>query len=136
MLKTSSSFATSGPAQLAIADYLGMPGYRSHIRRQKKTFEASLARAMAVIDARFPAATRMTHPQGGYLLWVQVPGVDSYALYRRALERGVTIAPGRLFSAHEAYGDCFRLNCGHPWSARIEAGIVAIADCVTELRRA
>lgn len=136
VLKTSSSFATSGPAQLAIADYLGMPGYQSHIRRQKKVFESSLAQAMAVIDARFPAATRMTHPQGGYLLWVQVPGVDSYALYRRALERGVTIAPGRLFSAHDAYRDCFRLNCGHPWSARIAAAIGVIADCVTELSEA
>ena len=136
VLKTSSSFATSGPAQLAIADYLGMPGYQSHIRRQKKVFESSLAQAMAVIDARFPAATRMTHPQGGYLLWVQVPGVDSYALYRRALERGATIAPGRLFSAHDAYRDCFRLNCGHPWSARIAAAIGVIADCVTELSEA
>lgn len=133
VLKTSSSFATSGPAQLAIADYLGMPGYQSHIRRQKKVFESSLARAMAVIDARFPAATCMTHPQGGYLLWVQVPGVDSYALYRRVLERGVTIAPGRLFSAHDAYGDCFRLNCGHPWSARIEGAIGTIADCARTL---
>lgn len=69
---------------------------------------------MAVIDARFPAATRMTHPQGGYLLWVQVPGVDSYTLYRRARERGVTIAPGRLFSAHDAYRDCFRRTAAIP----------------------
>ena len=38
------------------------------------------------------------------------------SIYRGALARGVSLAPGPVFSAKRAFGNCLRLNTGHPWS--------------------
>lgn len=56
VLKTSSSFATSGPAQLAIADFLGVPGYPSHIRRQGRS-------SSRVWRRRWRSSTRVSRPR-------------------------------------------------------------------------
>ncbi len=38
------------------------------------------------------------------MLWVQLPeAVDSLALYRRALQAGIALTPGYLFSATGQY---------------------------------
>ncbi len=37
----------------------------------------------------------MTRPSGGFILWVSLPApVNTKALHGRALERGISIAPG------------------------------------------
>ena len=53
--------------------------------------------ATAVAHA-FPAGTRMTRPQGGFFLWLELPqGIDALALHRQALARGISVAPGPIF---------------------------------------
>lgn len=125
-LKASTSFATSGPAQLAIAAFAEQPGFETHLRRQRREFESAVDRFMEVVVKAFPSNTRMTRPQGGYLLWIQVPGLDTRIFYRHALAHGISIAPGCLFSARDAFPDFFRLNCANPWSPHIEKAITAL----------
>ncbi|MBY0240399.1 MAG: PLP-dependent aminotransferase family protein, partial [Burkholderiaceae bacterium] len=49
--------------------------------------------------------------------WVELAaGVDTLALQRTALEHGISIAPGPMFSARREYRNCLRLNYGHPWN--------------------
>jgi DNA-binding transcriptional MocR family regulator len=52
--------------------------------------------------------------------------VDSLDLHRRALERKISIAPGPIFSANGRYRNFIRLNCGYPWSDRIEHAIATL----------
>ncbi|MBP8267749.1 MAG: PLP-dependent aminotransferase family protein, partial [Zoogloea sp.] len=40
--------------------------------------------------------------------------VDALRLHREALELGISIAPGPIFSAKREFGHCLRLNFGHP----------------------
>jgi DNA-binding transcriptional MocR family regulator len=77
----------------------------------------------------FPQGTSVTRPMGGTVLWVEFPkGVDSVELYRKALEKNVSIVPGPLFSPKQQYVQCIRLNCGHPWSERIEEGMITLGQ--------
>ncbi|MCP5359697.1 MAG: hypothetical protein R3E75_11510 [Steroidobacteraceae bacterium] len=39
------------------------------------------------------------------------------------LQVGISIAPGPMFPARRAFGQCLRLNCGHPWTTDMEAAI-------------
>jgi DNA-binding transcriptional MocR family regulator len=71
-----------------------------------------------------PPGTRLSRPQGGFVLWVELPPkVDTMKLYADALKHRVNIAPGPLFSVKERYRNCLRLNCGIPWSESIGQAI-------------
>ena len=83
-----------------------------------------MRRFSAAIESGFPEGTRVSRPEGGYILWLQLPdGTDSLAMHRRARSEGIHFLPGPLFSANEQYGNCLRLSCGHAWDARIEGAL-------------
>ena len=64
-----------------------------------------------------PSGTKLNPPQGGYVLWVELPeGVDSVRLMEDACGQGISVAPGALFSAREGFANCIRLSCGSPWT--------------------
>jgi DNA-binding transcriptional MocR family regulator len=44
-------------------------------------------------------------------------------LQRSAAQAGISIAPGPMFSASRSFGNCLRLNCGHPLDGRIAAAL-------------
>ena len=77
----------------------------------------------------------MTRPTGGSLLWVELPvAVDALVLHTRALEAGISVAPGPIFSAQgKRYAHFIRLSCGHPWSPRIEAAMATLGSLARSL---
>jgi DNA-binding transcriptional MocR family regulator len=48
------------------------------------------------------------------------------ALHRAALGRGISVAPGPMFSARSDYRNCIRLNYGHPWSDRLARAVATL----------
>ncbi|TMA77138.1 MAG: PLP-dependent aminotransferase family protein [Deltaproteobacteria bacterium] len=86
------------------------------------------------VAAHFPAGTRATRPDGGGVLWVEMPeGISSLELHDRALAAGIAIAPGPIFSARQGYENCVRLSCGVAWSSRVEAAIATLGRIAAEL---
>jgi DNA-binding transcriptional MocR family regulator len=117
--KLVTSIATSVPAQEGIAEFLRQGGYDRHLRVLRRLFAANQARFRAAIEAAFPKGTRISEPEGGYFLWVELPpGGDAMKLYSRAMKEGISIAPGPMFSASGGFSGAFRLNCGHPWDEK------------------
>ncbi|HAT32973.1 MAG TPA: GntR family transcriptional regulator [Janthinobacterium sp.] len=132
-LKLSTSLTAALPSQLALAEYLGRGGYERHLRQLRLTLEARQGAMLAALAAHFPAGTRVTRPRGGYFLWVELAsGVCALDLHRRALGEGISIAPGPIFSANRGFGNCIRLNYGHPWSAAHEAAIATLGRLIRE----
>lgn len=126
-LKLSTSIATSIPVQDGVADYLRHGGYDHHLRGLRAKLAAQRTRMLQAIAAEFPSGTRVTQPAGGYFAWVQLPeGTDAMAIYRAALTKGVSVAPGAIFSARREFGDCLRINCGHPWSEPVARAVALL----------
>ncbi|MEX3929310.1 PLP-dependent aminotransferase family protein [Paraburkholderia sp. BR10936] len=135
-LKFLNTLTTSVIPQLAIAEYLERDGYEHHLRRIRKNFaqQANLMRAM--VTRFFPAGTRMSSPAGGYVLWVELPAkVDSMKLYQLALERGITIGPGYMFSITDTYRNFIRLNYSSRWSAEIEQAVITVGKLAAACAR-
>ncbi len=131
ILKDKFALTISGPAlpQVALADFLASGGYDSHLRRIRRVFADNIDRMTRVIDDAFPAGTRVTCPAGGFVLWLELPpGCDSRVLFRDALKRGITIAPGDIFTAAQRYENCIRLSCGDLWGPRIEQGVRVLGE--------
>jgi DNA-binding transcriptional MocR family regulator len=107
--------------QLTIAAFLSNGGYDRHLRHLRRNYQLQMTLMTQAICEYFPAETRVTRPNGGHVLWVELPQpFDAIALYHQALEQNVSIAPGTIFSPSGSYGNCFRLNSGLPWSEKIE----------------
>jgi DNA-binding transcriptional MocR family regulator len=58
--------------------------------------------------------------------------VNSLDLLDRALVARISLAPGPMFSATKKFENCIRLNCGNPWTERIERAIVKLGQLAAE----
>ena len=68
------------------------PGARELLARRVDEERRLPAGAQAVMRY-FPEGTRVTRPNGGFVLWVQMPEyADSLRLYRQALQAGTAAA--------------------------------------------
>jgi len=122
--KLTTTLNTNVPAQRAIGRYLQGGGYDRHLRRLRATLAEQQARYIAAVATFFPEGTKVTRASGGYFAWIELPeGRDALSLHRRALQAGISIAPGPIFSASRGFGRCLRLNYGHPFDARTEQAL-------------
>lgn len=126
-MKWMTTLTASVPAQAAIADFLTHGNFDRHLRKLRHTLATQQAQMLQAIGQHFPRDTRVTRPGGGYFLWAELPkNIDALKLHQIALEHGISIAPGPLFSAQSAYRNFVRLNYGHPWSERMEQAVQTI----------
>ncbi|HEX9080331.1 MAG TPA: PLP-dependent aminotransferase family protein [Desulfuromonadaceae bacterium] len=115
--------ASSSPAQLAIAEFLTNGGYDHHLRKIRRIYARQTAQLREAALHHFPLGTRVSRPEGGYILWVEMPaGYDGFKLYEAALREGIGIAPGTIFTMGDGYGSCFRLSAAF-WSERCEQAV-------------
>ncbi|HKY06918.1 MAG TPA: PLP-dependent aminotransferase family protein [Candidatus Binatia bacterium] len=128
-LKFTSSMATATAPQMAIADFLQSGGYDRYLRKLRRILMTQVQQMSSAVGKYFPEGTKVTRPQGGYVLWVELPrAVDSIELHRRALERKISIAPGPIFSPKQRYKNFIRLSCGLPWSEKIDRAVRELGD--------
>ena len=80
--------------------------------------------------------TKTSEPMGGYVLWVELPAdVDSMRLYQLALENGITVGPGYMFSTTPSYRNFIRLNYSYPWNERVESAVITLGKLVASCMR-
>lgn len=117
-LKTLTNLASPSVLSLGLARYLQGSAYDRTLRTMRREY-ARRSRAMreALLE-HFPAGTRVSDPQGGYVLWVELPRrFNTLELYPKARAQGIVFAPGPMFSAGKRYHHCLRLNSA-TWGPR------------------
>lgn len=125
--KLTTSLATAAPTQAAIAAYLEKGGYDRHLRQFRQALAVQQGELLQAVARYFPKGTRATRPAGGYFVWVELPAhIDTLKVHRAALDHGISIAPGPLFSSSGAFRNFLRLNHGHPWNADMEQGMATL----------
>ncbi len=110
--------------QSAIAAYLGGRAFDRQIRELVVAMSLRVQYGLSLIDNYFPDNCVVTRPTSGYTCWVKAPrGFDSVRSFADAFSRGVSFAPGPLFSASYSFRDHFRINLSHRWTSDGEAKI-------------
>ena len=131
-LKLMTTLSTSIPVQAGLADYLQHGGYDKHLRKLRNSLQTQLTAMDAAIRKWLPPGVRWTQPAGGYFLWLELPeAVDAMHLHRLAIEQGISLTPGPIFSATQGYQHCVRLNFGHPWSPKIDDAIRVLGELLS-----
>ncbi len=129
LIKRSITGVSASLPQLAIAEFLATENYDRILRKVRHTYADQLERARYAVCDYFPKGTRITRPQGGFVLWLELPGgIDGEQLFYAALAEGVSIIPGALFSPTRKFKNYIRLACGLPWDERIKSAIATIGQ--------
>ncbi|MFW1676929.1 PLP-dependent aminotransferase family protein [Pontibacter sp. JAM-7] len=122
-LKLVTQLASSRYLQQGVADFMADGSYTAHLRRQRNELRARRDRLIASLHA-WSAELRVSVPMGGLAVWVELPpNVDTLASYPKALEQGVVITPGPLFSVSGQFKNCLRISYAHPWDERRVAAL-------------
>ena len=128
------TLSAATPSQQALSEYLAQGGYDRHLRALRRSLAQQQAIALAAVSRHFPRGTRVSQPEGGYFLWVELPPqVDALQLHRQALQQGISLAPGQIFSADRRFAHCVRINYGHPAQSRLEAALQAVGELATAM---
>jgi DNA-binding transcriptional MocR family regulator len=129
-LKQVSNLGGSRLNQLALAEFLESGAFDRHVRRLRTDLWRTVECARAEVLRHFPAGTRVSRPEGGFVLWIQLPdGHDGDAVRRRAASAGIHILSGAVFSPNRLYRPYIRIACGHPFAV-LKPAIRAIAGLV------
>lgn len=132
-LKFTLSASSPTLPQMAIAEFLESGGYDQLLRRIRREYARNVRLMSDAVMRYFPEGTRLTRPSGGFVLWVQLPeNVDSLELYKMALQGGITLAPGHVFSATYQFPNFIRLNAAE-FSYTTERAIERLGAMIVEL---
>ena len=133
-IKATTNVSTSTPAQMAIAEYLRQGRMERHLKRLRATLEQQMDTMQIHLEQCFPPTTRVTHPRGGAVLWLELdPKVDSVEMFFRAGEQGIAIAPGAIFSTGDKFSNYIRLSCGEPVTESIRQGLADLGAMAAEM---
>jgi DNA-binding transcriptional MocR family regulator len=100
-----------------LADLLTQPGIEAGYRQLRATVAARVDEARLLIARHFPEGTRVTDPQGGFILWVELPrSIDALELFQLCITENIVIAPGKMFSVTSRFEHCIRLGLGGRWN--------------------
>jgi len=74
---------------LAVAEFLKNGGYDRYLRSVQQAYRQQVAKMREAIAESFPAGVGLSRPQGGYLLWCELPGkVEALKLFKQARAAG------------------------------------------------
>jgi DNA-binding transcriptional MocR family regulator len=129
--KLATSLSSPGINQLVVADFLKTGHYDRHLRKLREILRVQHGRYRALVAKLFPEGTCVTQPQGGTVLWIELPkDRDGDRIYQAAQKEGILLMPGSVFGAQDRFRHCIRLNYGRPLDHKTEKALTRLAEIV------
>jgi len=131
-LKLVTQLASCRYQQQGVAEFMRDGGYAIHLRRQRSELRNRRDRLIASLHA-WPGEVRVSAPLGGLAVWLELPrAIDTLSAYPAALQLGVVITPGPLFSVSGQFRNCLRISYAHPWDRRRFEALGRLPDLLLE----
>lgn len=120
--------------QLVVAEMLAHGVYDRHLRQARTCYKQRFERLADLVRENFPANTRLSQPQGGFVAWIELTGsVDTTELYHRARNEKILIAPGEIFSIAGRYSNCLRVSYAQEWTQEREDAIRRLGHWASQI---
>jgi len=133
-LKLNRTICGPGLTQWAVAKYLADGNYERHLRKLRTHLKNQVGNTALAVARYFPEGTKISAPQGGLTLWVQLDDrLDSLQLFRQAMAHDIAIFPGIMCASSDAFKSCMRISCGMPYTDTIDHGLKTLAHLVRQL---
>ncbi|MES2073702.1 MAG: PLP-dependent aminotransferase family protein [Pseudomonadota bacterium] len=134
MLKYAQTRYNEEWSQIVVAEFMASSAYDRHLRRLRGALKSQRERTAEAIAAYFPSGTRLTIPDGGVSLWVELPQqLSSQAVFDAALQHDILVSPGLMFSNSNRFDHFLRINCGLPYSAELDLALRKLGQIIDGL---
>jgi DNA-binding transcriptional MocR family regulator len=108
--------------QATVFEFITRGSFETHLAALRAGLKLRRDTMLSALAKHMPEA-RCSRPEGGYFLWLELPGSpDGRAVLARA--EGVTARDGTVFSSYSSY---LRLSYSHATPGEIEAGVERLA---------
>lgn len=125
---------SSSPSDLpenSLAEFIAQGDYERHLRAMRKQYKLNRGRMIQWLEKYFPKCTKISYPNGGFVLWVELDKrIDTKVLNEYLRTKKITISPGIIFSANQKYKNCMRLNYQCNEHSKIENAIKDIGEAI------
>jgi DNA-binding transcriptional MocR family regulator len=113
--------------QRIIGQFLASGEFDRHLRRLRPELEGRIDSLLSQVRHLFPKDTRCIRPQGGMTVWIELPPeFDVMRFHQAAVDAGIGIVPGPVFSIHDRYRHHLRLNAAC-WNESLEPVLATLA---------
>jgi DNA-binding transcriptional MocR family regulator len=131
LIKRMNDISSATLTQVAMAHFLQNGRYEYHLRKMRKALHTQCLRYMQAIITHFPEDTKVSRPQGGFVLWVELnKKVNAFRLRTEAMKHSISVVPGKIFSGSGNYNNFIRISFGKPWDADTEFGMTMLGKLV------
>ena len=121
--------STECVAQRVAAEFINKGYMRPQIDNIIKLYKPKRDKMVEALEKYMPENVTWTIPDGGMFLWLTVPGIDSDALFKKAVEKKVAFVPGsNFYPKGNKRTDEIRLNFSYADIEDIEEGVKRFAD--------
>lgn len=118
------TISTPSLFQETVADFLEHGGYDHHLHTLRSKLYTNCLKFQGGIAEYFPEDTKVSQPQGGFMLWLELnKKVDTAKLFDLAIKQKISFAPGRMFTQADQYNNCMRLNFASAWNDQLDDGL-------------
>lgn len=115
--------------QYLACEYLTSGELDRNLKRSIELYKGKRDLMISLLQKYMPEGVSWTHPEGGLFLFLTLPeGIDTIALYKEALNRGVAYVAGSFFYIDGSHRNTMRLNFSFLDSDRMEEGIKILAS--------
>ncbi len=118
-------------AQAAMAVYFANTDFKDKLLTLRDTYRSKCDVLTSALEQYLPESASWYVPEGGYFVWMKIPGVDTSKLLSSALTEGVSFIPGKYFFMDQADGmEFLRLSFSYAEEKEITEGISRLGRVV------
>lgn len=118
-------------AQSSMAVYLENTDFEKRLDLLKNTYRSKCTALIHSMEQFLPESVSWYIPDGGYFVWVKIPGADTSLLLSQALANGVSYVPGKYFFLDQNDGNEFlRLSFSYANEKEMIEGIRRLGQLI------
>lgn len=107
-----------------MAVYFANTDFNNKLETLRDTYRSKCDVLTSALEQYLPESASWYVPEGGYFVWMKIPGADTSELLTHALAEGVSFIPGKYFFMDQATGTEFlRLSFSYADEKEITEGI-------------
>lgn len=134
LIKRMNNISSPTLTQVAMAHFLQNGRYEYHLKNMRKALHTQSLRYMQGVIEYFPEDTKVSRPQGGFVLWVELnKKVNAFKLRTDAMRHNISVVPGKIFSASCNYNNFIRISFGKPWSEDMDYGLMMLGRIIKKM---
>jgi len=128
------NISTSSISQAVIAHFLTHGRYDFYLKKLRSALKTQHLQYKRAIFDYFPGKIASSNPQGGFVLWLELPkNKNALKLYQAGVKAGIVIAPGQMFFARADYRNYFRISFGKPFDEAVDQALKKLGSLAAAL---